>query len=122
MGPSRTVTRDVAGALASGDDGAILFNGSSGVVRMGDVFDITAGSYELWIKRSNTTAALQYIMDKGPGQPNIALLSDHSIYVGEENVVAVLVRPDQRHQLAPHRLHSSGWRGLGSSQALHRRG
>ena len=83
---SGTVTRDVAGALASGDDGAILFNGSSGVVRMGDVFDITAGSYELWIKRSNTNAALQYIMDKGPGQPNIALLSDHSIYVGEENV------------------------------------
>ena len=76
----------MAGALASGDDGAILFNGSTGVVRMGDVLDITAGSYELWIKRSNTTAALQYIMDKGPGQPNIALRSDHSIYVGEENV------------------------------------
>ena len=83
---SGTVTRDVAGALASGDDGAILFNGSTGVVRMGDVLDITAGSYELWIKRSNTTAALQYIMDKGAGQPNIALGYDHLIYVGEENV------------------------------------
>ena len=83
---SGAVTRDVAGALASGDDGAILFNGSTGAVRMGDVLDVTAGSYELWIKRSNTTAALQYMMDKGAGQPNIALGSDHLIYVGEENV------------------------------------
>jgi uncharacterized repeat protein (TIGR01451 family) len=49
-----TVTRDVAGALVSGDDGAIAFDGSSGGVNVPDQnkLDIANGPWtiELWVK------------------------------------------------------------------------
>jgi hypothetical protein len=91
-GTATGTTRDVTGALTTAqDDGAITFNGTSDKVRMGDVLDQTgAVSYELWVKRANTTGALQYLMNKGAGQPNIVLKADHYITVGEENVDLVL--------------------------------
>jgi hypothetical protein len=91
-GTATGTTRDVTGALTTAqDDGAITFNGTSDKVRMGDVLDQTgAVSYELWVKRANTTGVLQYLMNKGAGQPNIVLKADHYITVGEENFDLVL--------------------------------
>ena len=49
-----TVTRDVAGALLSGDDGAIDFNGSTGGVNIPDQNKLDLGNgpwtIELWAK------------------------------------------------------------------------
>jgi hypothetical protein len=91
-GTATGTTRNVAGALAGAqDDGAITFNGTSDVVRMGDVLDVGATcTYEVWIKRTNTTAALQYIFNKGANQPNIVIDASHFIKVGDENVDLVI--------------------------------